>query len=326
MQVYNQLDTGESVDTGTTSLTNILGTNAITGEGVPTITTLADKEIFTLTIANDNTGDVTLKADNTPVKQCRINFDQQIRPRQLRQGMIAKFTYNLTADYYEWTNQNLTTVHMTKGADVASAATITIPADGNYHDVTGTTTITGINSVAVGTVQKLHFDGILTLTHDATNLILPGGKNITTFAGLEIELVEYAVGDFRYLSRNFGEADKAAQEAATDRNLVVTPENQHHHITAAKCLVNFVGSSASINNSYNIAGVVRDGPGLWTISWDTDFANANYFVTALALTGVGTTGFGLRNMAVGSCQVQIFDGNNTAFDPVSVMVMAFGSQ
>lgn len=88
-------------------------------------------------------------------------------------------------------------VRWSKGADVASASELAIGNDGNYFDVTGTTTITSISAKAVGTVIKLHFDGALTLTHHATDLILPGAANITTAAGDEAEFVEYASGDWR---------------------------------------------------------------------------------------------------------------------------------
>lgn len=84
-----------------------------------------------------------------------------------------------------------------KGADVASANALTLGTDGNYFDITGTTAITSIGTLGVGTVVKLHFDAALTLTHHATDLILPGATNITTAAGTEIELVEYATGDWR---------------------------------------------------------------------------------------------------------------------------------
>jgi len=84
-----------------------------------------------------------------------------------------------------------------KGAVVASAAALTLGSDGNYFDVTGTTAITSIVTKGIGTVIKLHFDGILTITHHATNLILPGGANITTAAGDEAEFIEYASGDWR---------------------------------------------------------------------------------------------------------------------------------
>ena len=94
------------------------------------------------------------------------------------------------------TNQHQ--VRWSKGADVASAAALPILADGNYYDVTGMETITSINtSGSVGTVIKLHFDAALTLTHNATDLVLPGGANITTAAGDEAEFVEYASGDWR---------------------------------------------------------------------------------------------------------------------------------
>lgn len=85
---------------------------------------------------------------------------------------------------------------LSKGADVASAAALTLGSDGNFFDVTGTTTITSIGSVGVGTHIVLQFDGVLTLTHDATDLILPGGANITTAAGDVASFVEYASGDW----------------------------------------------------------------------------------------------------------------------------------
>jgi len=87
------------------------------------------------------------------------------------------------------------------GPDIASATALSLPAYGNYSDVTGTTTITSIAASGVlGTPLKLHFDGILTLTHNATDLILPGAANITTAAGDEAEFIEYAAGDWRCVS------------------------------------------------------------------------------------------------------------------------------
>lgn len=84
-----------------------------------------------------------------------------------------------------------------KGADVASANALTLGTDGNYFDITGTTAITSIGSLGVGTRVLLQFDGTLTLTHHATDLILPGAANITTAAGDHAEFVEYASGDWR---------------------------------------------------------------------------------------------------------------------------------
>ena len=99
-----------------------------------------------------------------------------------------------TIDNLEFGQTFTGTFNLSKGADIASASALAPGNDGNYFDVTGTTAITSINSVGVGTVIKLHFDSALTLTHHATNLILPGEANITTAAGDEAEFIEYAAG------------------------------------------------------------------------------------------------------------------------------------
>ena len=71
-----------------------------------------------------------------------------------------------------------------KGADIASAATTDLGAvEGLYHDITGTTTITSLGTVSAGIWKVLTFEGVLTLTHNATSLILPGGASITTAVG-----------------------------------------------------------------------------------------------------------------------------------------------
>jgi len=85
-----------------------------------------------------------------------------------------------------------------KGSDVASNSALAVGTDGNYFDVTGTTTITSINTTGgAGTVIKLHFDGACQLTHSSTNLILAGAQNFTTEAGDELEFVEYGSGTYR---------------------------------------------------------------------------------------------------------------------------------
>ena len=89
-------------------------------------------------------------------------------------------------------------VQWSKGADVASNSALAVGTDGNYFDVTGTTTITSINTTGgTGTLIKLHFDGACQLTHHASNLILAGGENFTTEAGDELEFVEYGSGTYR---------------------------------------------------------------------------------------------------------------------------------
>lgn len=75
-------------------------------------------------------------------------------------------------------------VNMAKGTDIASATTTTIGAStGNYFNITGTTTITSFGTGQAGTIRVLQFTGALTITHNASTLILPAATNITTAAG-----------------------------------------------------------------------------------------------------------------------------------------------
>jgi hypothetical protein len=70
-----------------------------------------------------------------------------------------------------------------KGSDIASATTTDIgAATGEFVDVTGTTTITGLGTIAAGIVRTVRFTGALTLTHNGTSLILPRAANMTTAA------------------------------------------------------------------------------------------------------------------------------------------------
>ena len=68
-------------------------------------------------------------------------------------------------------------------ASIASAATCDVGAAGSLCLlITGTTAITSLGA-GVCKLRFLRFAGALTLAHDATNLVLPGGTNIVTAAG-----------------------------------------------------------------------------------------------------------------------------------------------
>lgn len=101
------------------------------------------------------------------------------------------------------------TINEAKGADIASATTTDIgAATGNYVNVTGTTTITGLGTVQAGTRRIVNFTGALTLTHNATSLILPTAANITTAAGDTAVFVSLGSGNWKCVSY-----DRASGEA-----------------------------------------------------------------------------------------------------------------
>lgn len=83
-----------------------------------------------------------------------------------------------------------------RGTDIASASTLSLPATGGgVFNVTGTTGVTGISSAQGGRTVRFKFASSLTITHNATTLILPGGVSITTRAGDIAEFTNEAAAD-----------------------------------------------------------------------------------------------------------------------------------
>jgi hypothetical protein len=85
-------------------------------------------------------------------------------------------------------------------SSVASASTVDLGAINSRNAlITGTTTITSFgNTGGEGRTIRVRLGGALTLTHNATSLILPSGANITTAAGDVAEFVkESGTGNWR---------------------------------------------------------------------------------------------------------------------------------
>lgn len=67
----------------------------------------------------------------------------------------------------------------------------------NYVRVTGTTTIDALGTVSAGIWKFVRFADALTLTHNATSLILPGGSDITTAEGDVAWFISEGSGNWR---------------------------------------------------------------------------------------------------------------------------------
>ena len=87
-----------------------------------------------------------------------------------------------------------------KGSDTASATTVTVPTNGNFFHITGTTEIQGFSSVNDGFTIRVVFDNALNLTHSAGSLILPGGTSILTVAGDSAVFVNDTAAIWRCIS------------------------------------------------------------------------------------------------------------------------------
>lgn len=148
--------------------------------------------------------------------------------------------------------------------DVASATTCDIgAAASNYVRITGTTTITGLGTIASGARRQVLFGGILTLTHNATSLILPTGANITTAAG-DCALFE-SEGSGNWRCVNYERASGAA----------VLPLQQY-----AQAYVTVSGGVATVEKQTGFTSIVRNSTGRFTCTMSTAMPDANYVVLA----------------------------------------------
>jgi hypothetical protein len=86
----------------------------------------------------------------------------------------------------------------------------------------------------------------------------------------------------------------------------------------AKAWVQFVGSSGSINASFNVSSVTRNGTGDYTINFTTAMANANYSLigTCTSNSGISDIPAGIVTIKYGStpttsaCQIWTGDSRN----------------
>jgi hypothetical protein len=217
-ELYNGARSGSYVWLGTGGGT----ADVITASLTPALTAYATGQTFRFISSGANTTNVTININSLGAKAITKNGSTALAAGDIPSGAVCEIAYDGTrfqligvvADRFAKTGGTISgnttvtgdvvvsggTLQLNKGADVASAAALPLITDGNYFDVTGTTTITSMDSMGVGTQITLHFDGALTLTHHATDLILPGAANITTAAGDEAQFIEYASGDWRCTS------------------------------------------------------------------------------------------------------------------------------
>jgi hypothetical protein len=132
-----------------------------------------------------------------------------------------------------------------KGNDIASATTTDIgAATAEFVDVTGTTTITGLGTVAAGIKRAVRFTGALTLTHNATSLILPGSANITTANGDVALFRSLGSGNWlceSYVRKNgYGILDRAGADIASAATVDLTAATGNIiHITGTTAITAF---------------------------------------------------------------------------------------
>lgn len=202
--------------------TNFNFTNAVTRQGGISFDTFMTTTGDYTPYGADNgtaweTGYITKQANGTYARTVR---------RSTNGNAAVNFTtgtVSVSCDLTAWLLDNINFLEET----VASATTCDIGAvQAAKILISGTTTITGLGS-SVNKFRLVRFSGILTLTHNATSLILPGAANITTAAGDTAIFTSDASGNWRCYAYVRGDGGVTATTINLTSGQVVFPASQN---------------------------------------------------------------------------------------------------
>lgn len=171
---------------------------------------------------------------------------------------------------------------------VASATTTDLGAvTSNKVSITGTTTITGFGTVAAGVQRWGRFTGSLTLTHNATSLILPGSANITTQAGDSFEAVSLGSGNWAV----YNYTPRTGKAVVSGYPIYFQQGNNSMTVAAAATVyIGFAATATGQQGRYKqtirYAGTLTD----YTFTFYGGGGGANNCTVTLLLNGVTTVG------------------------------------
>ena len=136
-------------------------------------------------------------------------------------------------------------------SSIASAATVAIGAASSANIlITGTTAITAFDSVQAGIVRHVRFSGSLTLTYNATSLILPGSASIVTAAN---DCAEFeSLGSGNWICRSYQPASGIALASTQLQSIAASVASNALTITSVSTKLDF--RSATLANGSPIYG------------------------------------------------------------------------
>ena len=274
---------------------------------LPSIATVAAGFVFTA--RNAGTGTITWDGDSADTINGAANT-------LFAPGDNGLFISNTTG----WAVLLSRPSYANKGTDIASATTTNIWASaGELNHITGTTTITSFGTAnRAGEIRELIFDDAVTLTHNASTLVIPGGANYTTAAG-DVIIVRADTTTKHLISAKPAAGGVIGKISSTDGLLTQTGASAYvgRTITAASnkvtitngsgvsgnptvdvneanfslttasgvvtAWVNFQGTgTVTIRKSLGVSSVSDNGTGDYTVNFSITFPDANYAFTTNA--------------------------------------------
>jgi len=220
-------------------------------------------------------------------------------------------------------------VAWTKGSDIAGAAALPIPnEDANYFDVTGTPTITSFSATNLGTgsMVRLHFDTVGTLTHNATDLVLPGGNDIEVNVGDEFTFLQYDTDDYRLVGS--GQAFDLNTRTITGTDTATVNDDTILASTGSDFTLDLYTTSGNKDKSLRIVNtgantLTIDPAGSELINGSSTLSLANQY-SSVQITTDGSEWFTKAQDTVGSGgQLKVVQVVNTSTGAVATGTTAF---
>lgn len=304
-----------SVDNATATIIpcTATGTNAIVLtpiNGVPQPLTYANYQAYAFVALNTSTSNVTAQVTGLPTLNVYLPNNTQAASGSIVAAQFYMVVYNSA---------------LNAGA-------------GGFSLVFGTAA-TGVTSIADLVNGGLNFSastGVIIASLKVSDLTAATPAQTDSFAydnAIAVGSRKAVLAGAANSLINIAAATKAQMQAGTDNTLVVTPQQFNNHDGAAKAWVNFTpgGGGATVNASYNVTSVVRNGAGDYTITFTTAFTTANYAVSIgtelIAADAQASVTIKNGGRAAGTLRVLTRDGANAASDALgSANVACFGRQ
>ena len=233
---------------------------------------------------------------------------------------------------------------ITKPNDFTSGTTIlSAEVDANfdtiYNSYNGSITDANISGSAAISPSKISGTAMtLGATETASGDKTFSGDNtysgISTFsgtiAGATPLVFEGATADAH--ETTFAITDPTADRTVTfpDADLDLTGALVASSDAAVKAWASGTGSGGTptLNDDFNLDGIVDDNTGLITYTFTTDFSSVNYAIVSTAGDSVNAAPISPRitAQAVGSCQILYEDDNGADKDPTFFNLIAIGDQ
>ncbi len=206
-----------------------------------------------------------------------------------------------------WVTIGELAVGIAKGTDITAAATTDIgAATGDIVDVThaaGTVAISALGTIFAGARRTVRFQvsgGTLTLTHNATSLILPGGADITV---ADDDVAEFAsLGSGNWYCKTYTRANGSTIRSLTSGTAIATTSGTSHDFTDIPSWVKRITISLSgvSTNGTSIPIIqIGDSGGIET----TNYLGAGWNAASGAAPTVTnhTVGFNLVGSTAATC-------------------------